>query len=83
MDNSIPIEVHHRGHAMTVVARLPGMRFEDVHVALTRDRLTIDADFLGGSRHLALAFPYPVDDRRASLRFCDGVLSMHLPKLPA
>jgi HSP20 family molecular chaperone IbpA len=81
MTSSIPIEVHHGRHAMAVVARLPDVRPEDVRIALTRDLLTIDADAPDGARHYSLALASPVDDRRATMHFSEGVLRMHLPKL--
>lgn len=82
MSVPIPVEVHHARHAMAVVARLPGVRFEDVRIGLTRDSLTIDANSPDGSRHFALPLPCPVDDRRATMCFRDGVLRIHLPRLP-
>ena len=82
MTRPIPIEVHHGRHAVAVVARLPGVRLEDVHISLTRDELTIDADAPDGGRHYALRLASPVDDRRATMHFSEGVLWMHLPVLP-
>jgi HSP20 family molecular chaperone IbpA len=82
MSHPIAIEVHHGRHAMAVVARLPGVRFEDVRIVLEPNELTIDADGPDGVRHYALALASPVDDRRVTMRFRDGVLWMHLPKLP-
>jgi HSP20 family molecular chaperone IbpA len=81
MSESIPIHVHHARHSMAVVAQLPGVRFEDVRIALTRDELTIDAKAPEGLRHYALCLASPVDDRRATMHFSGGVLRMHLPKL--
>jgi HSP20 family molecular chaperone IbpA len=81
MSESIPIEVHHTRGSMAVMARLPGVRGEDVRIALTRDQLTIDAEAPEGPRHYALRLASPVDDRRATMHFRDGVLRVHLPKL--
>jgi HSP20 family molecular chaperone IbpA len=81
MSESIPIEVHHRRRSLAVVAQLPGVRVEDVRIALTRDALTIDAEAPEGLRHYFLGFASPVDDRRATIHFSGGVLRMHLPKL--
>jgi len=82
MDATIPLEVHHGQNSMAVVARLPGVRLQDLHVAITRKLLTIDAETPEGSRHGSLALASPVDDGRAIMRFRDGILWMHLPKLP-
>jgi HSP20 family molecular chaperone IbpA len=81
MSESIPIEVHHGRRFMAVMARLPGVRVEDVCIGLTRDQLTIDAKAPEGLRHYALSLASPVDDRRATMHFSDGVLRVHLPKL--
>lgn len=81
MSEAIPIEVHHGRRFMDVMARLPGVRVEDVRIALTRDELTIDAKAPEGLRHYALCLASPVDDRRATMHFSDGVLRVHLPKL--
>jgi HSP20 family molecular chaperone IbpA len=81
MTEAIPIEVHHASRFMDVMARLPGVRFEDVRIALTRDQLTIDAVAPEGRRHYAMCLASPVDDRRATMHFNDGVLRLHLPKL--
>jgi HSP20 family molecular chaperone IbpA len=77
----IPLEVHHRPDSMAVTARLPGVHAEDLRVALTRDELTIEARSAAGPRACALALASPVDQRRATMRFADGVLTLHLPKL--
>jgi HSP20 family molecular chaperone IbpA len=80
MSDSIPIEVHHGSRSVSVLARLPGVRLQDVRIGLTPDELTIDAQAPEGPRHYEFSFPSPVDDRRATMRFREGVLWMHLPK---
>jgi HSP20 family molecular chaperone IbpA len=81
MTSEIPIQVHHRTHSIAVVARLPGVHLHDVRIGLTRDMLSIDAGDTQGMRHCSLALASPVDDRRATIRFHDGVLWVHLPKI--
>jgi HSP20 family molecular chaperone IbpA len=83
MGNWIPLEVHHGRDSMAVVAHLPGVRVADLHIVLTRDLLMIDAETPEGERHSTLSLASPVDDRRATMHFRDGILRMHLPKLPA
>jgi HSP20 family molecular chaperone IbpA len=78
---AIPLEVHHASDALSVIARLPGVRAEDLRIALSSHILRIDADSAEGTRHCALPLSSPVDDRRAKMRFTDGVLWMYLPKL--
>jgi HSP20 family molecular chaperone IbpA len=81
MPGAIPVEVHHAREALSVIVRLPGVRVEDLRIALSRNVLTIDADSSEGRRHCDLPLSSPVDDRRAKMRFADGVLWMYLPKL--
>jgi HSP20 family molecular chaperone IbpA len=82
MDSWIPIEVHHGRESMAVVAQLPGVRIGDLRIELTRDLLTIDAHTPLGERQCTLALAAPVDARRATMHFRDGILRMHLPTLP-
>ena len=79
--NIIPIEVHHAARGMAVVARLPGVRGEDLRIGLTRQELSIDAESAQGALHYALPLPSPVDDRRVTMEFASGVLRIYLPKL--
>jgi HSP20 family molecular chaperone IbpA len=77
----IPLEVHHARDALSVVARLPGVRVEDLRIALSRHLLRIDAESPEGSRRCVLPLAWPVDDRRAKMRFADDTLWMYLPRL--
>ncbi|HEY3820304.1 MAG TPA: Hsp20/alpha crystallin family protein [Polyangiaceae bacterium] len=81
MSQSIPIEVHHGKGAVAVVVRLPDVRAKDIRISLTRDELSIHADTPGHVRNYSLRLATRVDDRRATMRFSDGVLWMHLPVL--
>ncbi len=83
MGDGIRLEVHHGRDSMAVVARLPGVRGGDLRIELTPDLLTIDADTPHGERQCTLALASPVDARRATMHFHDGILRMHLPKLSA
>jgi HSP20 family molecular chaperone IbpA len=83
MSAPIPILVHHGLHSISVVARLPGVDLEQLHIGVTPDELTIEADVPQGTRHCALALASPVDDRRTTIRFSDGVLWVHMPRLRA
>jgi HSP20 family molecular chaperone IbpA len=81
MNSWIPIEVHHGRHSIAVTARLPGIPIEHVRVGLTPDELTIDAAAPQGMQHCVLPLACKVDDRRATIRFREGVLWVHLPRL--
>lgn len=81
MAAAIPLEVHHVPGAFSVIARLPGVRVEDLRISLSRDALTIDANSSEGARHCDLPLAFPVDDRRATMRFADGILWVYLPRL--
>lgn len=81
MADTIPIEVQHRPDALAVVAHLPGVLAKDLRVALTRDRLTIETRSRTGPRACDLPLACPVDERRATMRFVDGTLSLYLPEL--
>jgi HSP20 family molecular chaperone IbpA len=79
---AIPVEIHHHREAMAITARLPGVRIEDLRIALSRDELTIEARSPAGKQALSLLLATPIDERRATMRFADGVLSLYLPRLP-
>lgn len=66
---------------MAVTARLPGVRAQDLRIGLSRDELRVETSSPEGVQGFSLALPSPVDERRATLRFTDGVLSLYLPKL--
>ena len=83
MADAIPIEVHHQRQALAVTARLPGVLAQDLRITLTRDALAIEARSRTGPRACALPLASPVDARRATMRFADGVLSLYLPVLGA
>jgi HSP20 family molecular chaperone IbpA len=82
MAGAIPVEIHHQRDAMAVIARLPGIRIEDLHIALTRDELTIEARSSAGKQAFSLPLAMPIDERRATMRFAGGVLCLYLPRLP-
>ena len=56
MSEAIPIEVHHGRRFMDVLARLPGVRVEDVRIALTRDQLVLDLQALVSERRMSVLF---------------------------
>jgi HSP20 family molecular chaperone IbpA len=81
MSTAIPIQIDHRPGALVVTATLPSVDVQDLRLALTRDRLTIEARFPSGWRRADVPFASPVDDRRATMHHAGGVLSLFLPTL--
>lgn len=83
MATPIPIAIHHHRHSTEVTASLPGVQVQDLRVSLTSHELTIEARCAGATRAVVVPLAPPVDERRATLRFAEGGLSLHLPLLPA
>ncbi|HEY1697633.1 MAG TPA: Hsp20/alpha crystallin family protein [Polyangiaceae bacterium] len=81
MATPVPFEVHHHRDAMDVTARLPGVRREDLRVDVTRDSLLVAVHSADGAEVHTLPLAAPIDGRRATMHFADGVLTLHLPKL--
>jgi HSP20 family molecular chaperone IbpA len=78
---AVPIEVLHGPHAIEVVVQLPGALLEHLHIDLTPDRLTIDADAPAGLRAFSVPLAFPVDDRRTTIDLENGVLRVYMPRL--
>jgi HSP20 family molecular chaperone IbpA len=80
MAAQIPIEVRHHRDALDVTARLSGVRAQDLRVVLTDDAVRIEVGPAQEGQHWAVPLASRVDERRATMRFAGGVLSLHLPK---
>jgi HSP20 family protein len=94
----LPLEILEAEDAITVRAPVPGFRPEAIDVELQGTLLTLRGtveeqhEESKGSRHLAewqaasfqrsVELPAAVDADRAAARFVNGVLELHLPKLP-
>lgn len=92
----IDIDVLERPDAFVVDAELPGVRREEIHVTVDRNRVEISGKarprtlaegerMLCRERHEGLFFrsfalPQEVDAEAATARFADGVLELVLPK---
>jgi len=89
------VDVEDRGREFVVTADLPGLRKQDVDIAVRKDRVRIAADFesdpdgrylrrgrdrASGERVRVLRLPQRVDEKRVSATFQDGVLRVHLRK---
>lgn len=85
------------GDRVVVRVEAPGMRREDLHIDVDRDRLCVwgekrvDSERLAGDYRLVqcaygsfrreLVLPRPVDADRASASYRDGVLRIEIPRL--
>jgi HSP20 family protein len=92
----VPLNIADRGWAYVVCAALPGVKQDDVQVAITGHTLTIrsrdDADGAGAHddwivhehspEHWArsLNLPHEVDGSAISAEYKDGILELWLPK---
>ena len=89
------LNVYEINDALHVEALLPGIRQEDVNIAIDRGVLTIGAkrhdarregqrwhvnEFGAGEFTRALSLPYPVNADQVTAQFSNGVLSLTLPK---
>jgi len=89
---SIKVDVREAGDAYTVMAELPGMKKEDIHVQIDGSVLSISAEQIKeGERVLRTERSFgkvsrsfdlgnDVDDAHAAAKFVDGVLELTLPK---
>ncbi|HJV73030.1 MAG TPA: Hsp20 family protein [Noviherbaspirillum sp.] len=90
-----PVEVAHREQQFIVCAELPGVRREDVHIEIKRDRLTIEGErnpepsqeageFRRSERsyghfYRVISLPAGADTGSASAAMRDGVLKITVP----
>jgi HSP20 family protein len=89
---AFPIDVVDRGDDFLVQAELPGLRKQDIDVGVKKDRLQIVARFGDeegrflrqererGRASRVITLPDPVDEKRVSASYNDGVLWLTLPK---
>jgi HSP20 family molecular chaperone IbpA len=83
MPSPIPIEIRHHRHSTDVKASLPGVRLRDLRVSITRDELRIEARCGDDLMVASVPLAPPIDERRATIHFNGGDLTLHLPVLPA
>lgn len=87
-----PVDVEDRGEEYLVTADLPGLRKQNVDISVRRDRIWITADFGDdegsyrrkererGRVQRVIRLPEPIDEKRVSASYGDGVLSIALRK---
>lgn len=95
---SLSVDVHENENAYTIVADLPGVKSDDIHVTLHDGVLTISAETKReqtreGQRTLIqersygqitrrFSLPQAVDTENVNADYTDGVLTLTLPKTP-
>lgn len=93
---SYPVDVSEKDNKILVEAELPGFDKKEIDISLDNGILTISAERLGQkeekgqTQHLherrwtkvqrRLSLPSEVDDKKASVKFENGVLRLELPK---
>lgn len=94
---SLPVDMYETDTNVVVKATIPGVKPEDIEVAVTGDLLTIKGEFKSeekvekrtyvrqerrfGSFCRQLALPVSVDSNKATATFEHGVLTLELPKV--
>jgi HSP20 family protein len=95
---AIPVDVYETNEALVVKAALPGLRPDQVDIAVQGDQLTIRGEFRQeakeekGNYHRrelrygtfarTLSLPVAVDSDKAEAVFEHGILTVTLPKVP-
>jgi HSP20 family protein len=90
------IDMYDQEHEIVVKVGLPGMEKEDIHVAVTDDRLTIEGERKAeaetkeedyyccerryGKFYRAMALPTEVEADKIKANYRNGVLELRLPK---
>lgn len=92
------MDVSETENEITILAELPGMEADDIHLTLDRNTLTISGEKRAekedkgkhyyrversyGSFHRSLTLPGEVDENKIDATFKRGVLKVRLPKTP-
>lgn len=92
-----PVNLYETGDAYVLTTELPGLRVEDIEVAVERDRLTLrgerriehpqDASVhrverRSGAFRRTLQLPVEVDGEKVEAVYRNGVLTLRIPKAP-
>lgn len=93
------VEVTHRGDQLTVCAELPGIKREDIHIEIKRDKLTIEGDRHAeinqqeneyrhterayGHFYREIPLPEGAETDEAAASMHDGVLEITVPVTPS
>jgi HSP20 family protein len=90
------VDVYEKDGNLVVEAELPGMKKEDVHVAVTQDSVTIEGkrteekkeerkgyyyrERRAGQYYRKISLPAKVDEEKVKAAFKDGILTITLPQ---
>ncbi len=91
-----PMDVYEEGDALVVKAELPGMKKEEIEVAVTGDLLTLSGkkekeekvarkdyhrlERMAGAFSRSLKLPFEIERDKVTATFRDGVLEIRAPK---
>lgn len=97
-ERQIRVDVSETDQAYEVKADMPGLKKEDIQVAVDGNRISISAtvqeekqqtsggmvysERYSGSQYRSFSLPQEVDDTRTEAKYQDGVLHLTLPKKP-
>lgn len=97
-ERQIRVDVSETDQAYLVKADMPGLKKEDIQVAVDGNRISISAtvqedkqqtsggvvysERYSGSQYRSFSLPQEVDDTKTEARYQDGVLHLTLPKKP-
>ena len=95
-EDSLRIDVNETDQAYLVKAEMPGIRKEDIKVAINGDEVSISGERSGederkegsvvyreryqGRQYRSFTLPQPVDEEQATATCHDGILELTLPK---
>jgi HSP20 family protein len=75
------VDVMEEAKDVVIVAELPGVEKNDMHLHTTEDHLTVSVDTPKRKYHKELALPASVDPKSAQASYKNGVLEVRLKKL--
>lgn len=97
-ERQIRVDVSETDQAYQVRADMPGLKKEDIQVAVDGNRISISAtvqeekqqtsggmvysERYSGSQYRSFSLPQEVDDTKTEAKYQDGVLHLTLPKKP-
>lgn len=93
-----PVNIYETGEAITIVAELAGVKDEDIHLEVSRRMVKIAGERMERSRgegsryrlaeityghfERTLSLSIPIDTDGVTATYNDGMLEIHIPKLP-
>jgi len=75
------VDVMEEAKEVVIVAELPGVEKNDIHLHTTEDHLTVSVDAPKRKYHKEMALPAKVDPKSAQASYKNGVLEVRLKKI--